>query len=80
LQQRDFTAAVVLFREALDRERYNFTAAYGVATALRRSGSSDAAEAMKRFEALRDQPYGITYSNTYLEQGTMRASDCFDGR
>ncbi|HEX2456687.1 MAG TPA: tetratricopeptide repeat protein, partial [Vicinamibacterales bacterium] len=69
VQQRDFAAATALFREALDREPYNVTAAYGLATALTRSGSSDAPAAMKRFEALRDQPYGVTYANTYLEQG-----------
>jgi tetratricopeptide (TPR) repeat protein len=69
VQQRDFAAATALFREALDREPYNVTAVYGLATALTRSGSPDAPAAMKRFEALRDQPYGVTYANTYLEQG-----------
>jgi tetratricopeptide (TPR) repeat protein len=69
VQQRQYTDAVRVFREALDRQPYNVTAAYGLATALTRSAAGDAAEAMRRFNALRDQPYGVTYSNSYLEQG-----------
>ncbi|HXW07723.1 MAG TPA: FG-GAP-like repeat-containing protein [Vicinamibacterales bacterium] len=70
LQQRDYAEAVPRFREALAAEPFNATAAYGLATALTRSGEAERGrEAMKQFEALRDHPAAITYSQTYLEQG-----------
>jgi tetratricopeptide (TPR) repeat protein len=70
VQQREYAAAAALFRDALAAEPFNVTAAYGLATALARSGDSDeAARAMKTFESLREAPYGITYSQTYLQQG-----------
>jgi tetratricopeptide (TPR) repeat protein len=70
LQQRQYAEAAGLFRDALSVEPFNVTAAYGLATALARSGDSDeAARAMKMFESLREAPYGITYSQTYLQQG-----------
>ena len=59
-----------MFRDALAAEPFNVTAAYGLATALARSGDSNAAaRAMQTFESIREAPYGITYSQTYLQQG-----------
>lgn len=70
VQQRQYTEAAALFREALAGEPFNVTAAYGLATTLSRSGDANAAAAaMKAFEALREAPYGVTYSQTYLQQG-----------
>ena len=70
VQQRQYADAIRFFKEALAAEPYNVTAAYGLATALTRSGDADAGgEAMKRFETLRDSAYGVTYAQRYLEQG-----------
>ena len=70
LQQRQYVEAVAVFTEALTAEPFNATAAYGLGTALTRAGKSDeAGRAMQRFETLRDAPYAITYSQTYLQQG-----------
>ncbi|MEO5742937.1 MAG: FG-GAP-like repeat-containing protein, partial [Vicinamibacterales bacterium] len=67
---RRYSQAVSLFEAALAREPFNATAAYGLATALVRAGQRDAGEAaMARFQALRDNPAAVTYSNNYLEQG-----------
>jgi tetratricopeptide (TPR) repeat protein len=69
-QQRSYAEAAALFREALASEPFNATAAYGLATALTRSGSADEGRAaMQRFETLRDAPYAVTYAQTYLSQG-----------
>src|SRR5512145_1493497 len=66
LQQRRYDQAVRSFETALTAEAFNATAAYGLATALTRSGQSeDAARATRRFETLRDAPYAITYSQNY---------------
>jgi cytochrome c-type biogenesis protein CcmH/NrfG len=70
LQQRDAVQAVSLFREALAAEPYNVTAAYGLATALLRGGqAAEGADAMTRFQSLRDSAYGVTYGPNYLQQG-----------
>ena len=70
LAQRQFAGAATLFDEALRLEPFNATAAYGFAQALTRGGERDrGAQAMGRFQALRDNPAAITYSATYLEQG-----------
>ena len=70
VQQRQYADAIRFFKEALAAEPYNVTAAYGLATALTRSGDAAAGgEAMKRFETLRDSAYGVTYAQRYLEQG-----------
>ena len=69
LQQRKYPEAIERFRAALAAEPYNATAAYGLATALIRSGSSDGAAAMDRFQTLRGSGYAVTFSATYLEQG-----------
>jgi tetratricopeptide (TPR) repeat protein len=70
VQQRQYGDAIRFFKEALAAEPYNVTAAYGLATALTRSGDTAAGgEAMKRFETLRDSAYGVTYAQRYLEQG-----------
>ena len=70
LAQRQFREAVTLFEEALAREPFNATAAYGMSQALARSGDRPRAEeATARFQQLRDNPAAITYSATYLEQG-----------
>jgi hypothetical protein len=70
VQQRQYPGAIQLFKEALAGEPYNVTAAYGLATAATRSGEPGGGrEEMKRFEALRDSAYGVTYAQRYLEQG-----------
>jgi tetratricopeptide (TPR) repeat protein len=70
LQQRAYDQAIARFREAVAAEPFNATAAYGLATALMRSGDAGGGrEAMQRFEALREHPAAITYAQTYLEQG-----------
>ena len=67
---RRYGDAAALFEEALAREPFNATAAYGLATALLRGGQPAAGEtAMARFQALRDNPAAVTYSSNYLEQG-----------
>ncbi len=67
---RRYTEAITLFEAALTREPFNATAAYGLATALVRRGDRAAGEtAMARFQAMRDNPAAVTYSNNYLEQG-----------
>ena len=68
--ERRYAEAASLFDAALSREPFNATAAYGLATALVRGGQRTAGEAaMARFQALRDNPAAVTYSNNYLEQG-----------
>ena len=70
VQQRQYADAIRFFKEALAAEPYNVTAAYGLATAVTRSGDPGGGrEEMKRFEALRDSAYGVTYAQRYLEQG-----------
>jgi tetratricopeptide (TPR) repeat protein len=69
-QERRFNEAIPLLKEALAAEPFNATAAYGLATALTRSGADEEGRAaMQRFETLRNAPYAVTYSQTYLEQG-----------
>jgi tetratricopeptide (TPR) repeat protein len=69
-QQRKYAEALALFDRALAAEPYNVTAAYNRALALTRSGrAEDGQAAMRRFEQLRDSPYGVTYAQTYLTQG-----------
>ena len=71
VQQRNFADAITLLREALAAEPYNVTAAYSLATALTRAGAQDEGrQAMQRFQTLRDSTYGVTYAQTYLEQGS----------
>jgi tetratricopeptide (TPR) repeat protein len=68
--ERRYAEAASLFEAALSGEPFNATAAYGLATALVRGGQRTAGEAaMARFQALRDNPAAITYSNNYMEQG-----------
>jgi tetratricopeptide (TPR) repeat protein len=75
LQQRRYDEAIALFQKALEAEPFNVTAAYSVALALTRAGQADAGRtAMQRFEALRDAPYGVTYSQNYLGQGKYAAA------
>jgi tetratricopeptide (TPR) repeat protein len=70
LQQRRYGDALPLFQQAVASEPYNVTAAYNVALALTRAGRADEGRAaMQKFETLRDSPYGVTYSQTYLAQG-----------
>jgi cytochrome c-type biogenesis protein CcmH/NrfG len=70
LAQRQFREAADLFTAALRIEPFNATAAYGLATALTRSGDRErGAAAMQRFQQLRDNPAAVTYATTYLEQG-----------
>jgi Flp pilus assembly protein TadD len=70
LQQRHYPEALAAFRVAAAAEPYNATAAYGLATALIRSGAADDGKvAMDKFERLRSSGYATTFSQTYLEQG-----------
>ncbi len=69
IQKRQFSEASAAFRAALAAEPYNATAAYGLATALTRAGDATAAEAMRRFQTLRDSPSAVTYSQGYFQQG-----------
>lgn len=70
LAGQKYPEAIGLFEEALRMEPFNATAAYGLGTALTRSGAREkGVEALTRFQQLRDNPASITYSSTYLEQG-----------
>ncbi|HWK10069.1 MAG TPA: FG-GAP-like repeat-containing protein, partial [Vicinamibacterales bacterium] len=70
LQERKYPDALAAFRAAVAAEPYNATAAYGLATALTRSGDTAAGQAqMARFRSLRDSPYAVTYTQGYLQQG-----------
>jgi predicted Zn-dependent protease len=69
LQQQRYAEAAELFRAAATSEPSNVTAAYGLATALSRSGAAEAREAMQHFQRLRDSSYATTFSRNYLEQG-----------
>ena len=70
MAKRQFGDALTAFRAAVAAEPYNATAAYGLATALTRSGDGPAGQQqMTKFQTLRDSPYAVTYSQTYLQQG-----------
>jgi Tfp pilus assembly protein PilF len=70
MARRQFPDAFAAFRAALATEPYNATAAYGLATALTRSGDLAAGQQqMAKFQTLRDSPYAVTYSQAYLQQG-----------
>lgn len=70
LQEGRYSEAREAFALAAKAEPYNVTAAYGLATALIRSGArEEGASAMQRFQRLRDSEYATTYSRNYLEQG-----------
>ncbi len=70
VQERRYAEAAELCASALQVEPYNATAAYNLGMALLRSGEQEAGEqALERFQVLRDSPYAVTYSNTYLQQG-----------
>jgi Tfp pilus assembly protein PilF len=70
LQQRQYAEALIAFRAATAAEPYNATAAYGLATALIRSGAAaEGKPAMEHFEQLRGSNYATTFSQNYLEQG-----------
>ena len=70
LQLRRFEDAIAAFRLALAAEPYNVSAAYNLAVALNRAERRDeGAQAMARFQLLRDSPYKTALSASYLEQG-----------
>jgi Flp pilus assembly protein TadD len=70
VQTRRFDEAIKLLRPAVDAEPFNATAAYGLATALVRSGATDEGRAaMDKFQKLRESGYAVTFSQAYLEQG-----------
>ena len=70
LEQGQYAEVTALCRSVLADEPYNATAAYNVALALNRAGDrAGGARAMRRFEQLRNAPYAVTLSQTYLEQG-----------
>jgi Tfp pilus assembly protein PilF len=70
MAKRQFPDALAAFRAAAAAEPYNATAAYGLATALTRSGDPAAGQQqMTKFQTLRDSPYAVTYSQSYLQQG-----------
>ena len=70
LQQRQYDEAVALCEAALAIEPFNATAAYNLAVALTRAGAREAGQrAMAALPGAARRPYGVTYSQTYLEQG-----------
>ncbi len=70
IQERRYAEAAKLCESALAVEPYNATAAYNLGLALTRAGQREAGRrALEQFQRLRESPYAITYSNTYLEQG-----------
>ena len=70
VQTRRFDEAIKLLRPAVEAEPFNATAAYGLATALVRSGATDEGRvAMEAFQKLRESGYAVTFSQAYLEQG-----------
>jgi tetratricopeptide (TPR) repeat protein len=70
LAQGQYQDVATLCRAVLTEEPYNATAAYNLALALDRAGDrAGGAQAMRRFEQLRTEPYAVTYSQAYLEQG-----------
>ena len=70
LQQRKYAEAAAVLRPAVADEPYNVTAAYNLGLALARAGNADEGrQMMERSQALRTTGYGVTLSNTYLEQG-----------
>ena len=70
IQERRYAEAAKLCESALAVEPYNATAAYNLGLALTRAGQQEAGQqALEQFQLLRESPYAITYSNTYLEQG-----------
>ena len=69
-QERRYDEAAELSASAFEVEPYNATAVYTLGQALVRSGEREAGQqALERFQVLRDSPYAVTYSNTYLQQG-----------
>lgn len=65
-----FADAVALYRKALAAEPYNATAAYGLATALTRSGDRAAGQkALAEFQRLRATGTATTLGVLYFEQG-----------
>ena len=65
-----YDAAVAAFRQALDAEPYNATAAYSLAQALIRSRKTAEGQAMlARFQAMKAGGYATTLGLTYGEQG-----------
>ena len=70
MQQRKYPEAITALRSALASEPYSVTASYSLAIALTRSGEFQEGQAMmKKFQALREKPYGTTLGKDYLEQG-----------
>jgi Flp pilus assembly protein TadD len=70
LQLRRFDEAVEVFRLVSASEPYNVSAAYNLGVALNRAGRrEEAAEALQRFQELRDSAYKTSLGSTYLEQG-----------
>ncbi len=70
LQDRRVEEAIAILRAAVSREPSNATARYVLGQALIRSGArEEGARETARFEALRDSGAGVTYTQTYLEQG-----------
>ncbi len=69
-QQRKYPEAITALREALSSEPYSVTATYNLAIALTRAAETQEGQTMlRKFQALRDKPYGITLGKSYLEQG-----------
>jgi tetratricopeptide (TPR) repeat protein len=65
-----YDAAVAAFRQALDAEPYNATAAYSLAQALIRSRKTAEGQAMlARFQTMKAGGYATTLGLTYGEQG-----------
>jgi Flp pilus assembly protein TadD len=70
LQERKFDEASGLFRRAMAVEPFNATATYNLAVSLMRAGKQEEGQKLTaQFQQLRESGHGITYANTYLEQG-----------
>jgi tetratricopeptide (TPR) repeat protein len=64
--------AITRLTAATKAEPFNATATYTLGRALLQAGrAAEGQETMKRFQALRDEPYAVTYSTSYLQQGKL---------
>jgi len=70
IQNRQYDEAIALLRPAIADEPFNVTATYNLGLALTRAGQEDdGRRLMERSQTLRGSGYGVTLTNSYLEQG-----------
>jgi tetratricopeptide (TPR) repeat protein len=64
--------AIARLSAATAAEPFNATATYSLARALLQAGrAAEGQETMKRFQALREAPYAVTYAAAYTQQGKL---------